>query len=192
MIRPKSKQKAFTLIELLIVIAIIGMLASIILVALNKARSKARDAVRISDAKEIQTALEMYYNNNGQYPASVPGGSGCWWNWEAGNTINGTSIQFLQPLITDGDMQKVPMETFWNPGTSGGSGWIDCTYRYATGADFSSTCGSGWNNVAAFYMVLENPRPVGSDGQAPSCVSSAGWGEGGPSDPNGYLILFPG
>src|SRR5580658_758360 len=63
-----KKQKGFTLIELLVVISIIGLLASIILVALDGARLKARDAKRISDITEIQTALELYYNDNGQYP----------------------------------------------------------------------------------------------------------------------------
>jgi type II secretion system protein G len=86
----KRKQKAFTLIELLVVIAIIGLLASIVLVALNGARSKSRDAKRIADFRELQTALELYYNDNNGYPPltscsnggaeSAPGGgySACW------------------------------------------------------------------------------------------------------------------
>jgi type II secretion system protein G len=62
-------QKGFTLIELLVVIAIIGLLASIVLVSLNSARAKARDAKRMSDLRQIQTAIEMYADDhNGQYP----------------------------------------------------------------------------------------------------------------------------
>lgn len=63
-------KKGFTLIELLIVVAILGLLASIVLVGLGGARARARDARRISDLREIQNALELYYSAKGVYPAS--------------------------------------------------------------------------------------------------------------------------
>ncbi|MCG2694602.1 prepilin-type N-terminal cleavage/methylation domain-containing protein [Candidatus Parcubacteria bacterium] len=62
------KTKGFTLIELLVVIAIIGILSSVVLASLNTARTKARDARRLSDIKQMQLALEMYYDDNGGYP----------------------------------------------------------------------------------------------------------------------------
>ena len=61
--------KGFTLIELLVVIAIIGLLASVVLASLNSARKKGRDARRIADLKQVQLALELYFDSNGQsYP----------------------------------------------------------------------------------------------------------------------------
>ena len=57
----------FTLIELLVVIAIIGILASVVLASLNSARLKSRDARRISDVKQLQLALELYFNDNATY-----------------------------------------------------------------------------------------------------------------------------
>ena len=66
-----KNKKGFTLIELLVVIAIIGLLSTLSVLALNGARARARDAKRISDIKQIQTALEMYYNENNVYPAST-------------------------------------------------------------------------------------------------------------------------
>ncbi|MDD4272002.1 MAG: prepilin-type N-terminal cleavage/methylation domain-containing protein [Patescibacteria group bacterium] len=63
-----KKQQGFTLIELLVVIAIIGLLSTLAVVALNNARMKSRDAKRVSDIKQIQTALELYYNDVNAYP----------------------------------------------------------------------------------------------------------------------------
>ncbi|OIO47761.1 MAG: hypothetical protein AUJ28_00455 [Parcubacteria group bacterium CG1_02_37_51] len=66
-----KNKKGFTLIELLVVIAIIGLLSTLAVVSLNSARSKARDARRTSDIRQIQTALDMYYNDAGAYPAGA-------------------------------------------------------------------------------------------------------------------------
>ncbi|MEW6610150.1 MAG: prepilin-type N-terminal cleavage/methylation domain-containing protein [Patescibacteria group bacterium] len=67
-------RKGFTLIELLVVIAIIGLLATLAVVALNNARSKSRDSKRVSDIKQIQTALELYYSDQNKYATNVPNG----------------------------------------------------------------------------------------------------------------------
>jgi type II secretion system protein G len=66
----KNSKKGFTLIELLVVVAIMGMLAALAVIALNNARARARDARRVSDIKQIQTALELYYLDNNTYPAA--------------------------------------------------------------------------------------------------------------------------
>lgn len=66
-----KKQSGFTLIELLVVIAIIGVLAATALVAMNSARVKARDAKRLTDVRQIMTALELYYDTNGSYPNMI-------------------------------------------------------------------------------------------------------------------------
>ena len=62
------KTKGFTLIELLVVISIIGLLSTLAVVALNSARQKARDAKRVADIKQIQSALELFYNDQNGYP----------------------------------------------------------------------------------------------------------------------------
>ncbi|MFB6212908.1 MAG: prepilin-type N-terminal cleavage/methylation domain-containing protein [Candidatus Magasanikbacteria bacterium] len=66
--RFRTKKEGFTLIEMLVVVAIIGLLSSAVLVGLNDARQRARDARRISDLRQIQNGLELYYNSNGRYP----------------------------------------------------------------------------------------------------------------------------
>lgn len=67
----KYYKKGFTLIELLVVIAIIGILSSVVLASLNSARKKGRDARRIADVKQIQLALELSYDANGNYPTTL-------------------------------------------------------------------------------------------------------------------------
>ena len=78
----KSKhEKGFTLIELLVVISIIGLLVSVVFASFNSVRAKGRDAKRASDIRQVQRALELYYDQNGQYPPALLwfGGTGnCW------------------------------------------------------------------------------------------------------------------
>ncbi|MBD3311418.1 MAG: prepilin-type N-terminal cleavage/methylation domain-containing protein [Candidatus Magasanikbacteria bacterium] len=64
-------KKGFTLIELLVVIAIIGLLSTLAVVALGSAREKARDSKRLSDLKQVQTALELFYTDQNSYPTST-------------------------------------------------------------------------------------------------------------------------
>ncbi len=66
-----KQTRGFTLIELLVVIAIIGILSSVVLASLNSAREKSRDARRIGDVKQLQLALEMYYDSNNGYPSAT-------------------------------------------------------------------------------------------------------------------------
>lgn len=67
-----GKTGGFTLIELLVVIAIIGILSAVVLASLNSARQKSRDAKRISDLKQLQLALELYFDDNSStYPATL-------------------------------------------------------------------------------------------------------------------------
>ncbi|MFA6322924.1 MAG: prepilin-type N-terminal cleavage/methylation domain-containing protein [Candidatus Buchananbacteria bacterium] len=68
-----KERGGFTLIELMVVIAIIGFISMMTLAAVNNSRIKAVDTKRISEIKAIQTALELYFNDQKVYP----GGS---WN----------------------------------------------------------------------------------------------------------------
>lgn len=66
-----KQRKGFTLVELLVVISIIGLLSTLAVVALNQARVRARDVKRLSDIKQVQTALELYYADAGAYPVEA-------------------------------------------------------------------------------------------------------------------------
>lgn len=81
----KNNKQAFTLLELLVVVAIIGVISTLAIVALQGARAKARDAKRISDIRQIQTALELHFNDFSAYPSEVV----------SGGTIEGNSTTYM-------------------------------------------------------------------------------------------------
>jgi general secretion pathway protein G len=121
-----KKYKGFTLIELLVVIAIIGLLSTLAVVALNNARAKSRDAKRVSDVKQVQTALELFFNDENSYPTNVA--------FTSGSTIAGPTSGITY-------MQKVP-ETV-TP-TDGTCSTADNTYTFSpTGT---------WPNVSTYTI----------------------------------------
>lgn len=108
----KSREKGFTLIELLVVIAIIGVLASIVMASLNTARKKSRDARRLTDIKQIQLALELYFDGQGsKYP-------------QASATCDATTAYGLQLLAADNYIPQVPRDPL-------GAATANC-YKYST------------------------------------------------------------
>jgi prepilin-type N-terminal cleavage/methylation domain-containing protein len=62
------KKNAFTLVELLIVIAIIGVFTTILIGSISSSKAKGRDVQRITDMKQIQIALALYFDNKRTYP----------------------------------------------------------------------------------------------------------------------------
>ncbi len=106
----QKNQQSFTLIELLIVVAIIGILAAIIIVSLTSASARARDAQRIAQMKEIQNALSEYYIQNGSYPP-------CAVTWCVSQSGQNSWFQdALQPLVTQGFLTALPMPEYPNGG----------------------------------------------------------------------------
>lgn len=71
--RKFHRHTGFTLIELLVVIALVALLSSIVYAVLSSSRAKARDAIRLSDVKQIQLALSLYNEANAGYPDSLSG-----------------------------------------------------------------------------------------------------------------------
>lgn len=64
----KKKSLAFTLVELLIVISIMGILTVVVSASFKTIQMKARDAKRKNDLDSVKKALNMYFTDNGQYP----------------------------------------------------------------------------------------------------------------------------
>ncbi len=111
--RTKSR-KGFTLIEVLIVVAIIGILTAILVVNYNEARKNSRDKVRKSDLKSLQLALELYKAQNGQYPAAGcgapawagPGPHSASWGTSCDEYIVGLVPEYLPALPRDPNQEN--------------------------------------------------------------------------------------
>lgn len=64
------KRNGFTLLELLIALAVIGILLTVGVILLGTARERARDAKRLSDLEIVRSRLEEYFFNNNKYPSA--------------------------------------------------------------------------------------------------------------------------
>jgi prepilin-type N-terminal cleavage/methylation domain-containing protein len=125
------KSSGFTLIELLVVIAIIGILSTLAIVALGNARSKSRDAKRISDMRQVYSALELFYNDASMYPTMITPGKPI--NYD--NTVY-MAIMPSNPTPTDGGTLICPNTTLNYPYSPNSTGATNSSYSitYCLGA----------------------------------------------------------
>ena len=92
-----NHQKGFTMIEIVIVIAIIAILSMFAFVSTKEQRQKATTAAKKSDLSIIFKAIQMYYLDQGTMPANV-GGVWC--------TIGSGAC--LAELVTNGYIKSLP------------------------------------------------------------------------------------
>jgi len=115
-------QNGFTLVEMLVVITIIGILATLAIPNLTKARNKAKEAEVKANLHVIQTALERFYTDNGQYPPYIAGGDfGAYTRFQSRmKTAGNNDAQWLvDPLIEKGYIDpSYPRNPFVNQADS--------------------------------------------------------------------------
>ena len=70
-LRNGRRVAGFTLLELIIVIAIIGILAAVVMPGLGDTRRKAQEAALKADLHTMRDAIDQYYADNGNYPPSL-------------------------------------------------------------------------------------------------------------------------
>jgi len=118
----KSKKHGFTLIELLVVIAIIGLLATLAVVALQTARAKARDTRRVADVKQMQTALELFFNDQQRYPSADELATGSIFSTSTNGTTTYMAVVPTPPTPADGACASTSTAAYtYIAATNGGS-----------------------------------------------------------------------
>lgn len=92
-----NRKNGFTLVELLVVMAILSLLATVGFGQYRTSQKKARDAQRKADLDNIGRVVEMYYNDNASYPVGDDGLI----------SVDGVSIDWGNQLIKEYDDQSV-------------------------------------------------------------------------------------
>jgi len=131
-------KRGFTIIELLVVIAIIAVLSSIIMVVLSGTKEKSRDARRVSDMHEIQSALNLYFTDNNRFPIIT-----------SPITITGSDA-FSVEMKNAGVISRVPVDPV-NTGTS--------VYSYVSstsGVDYTISFCMETNNIQKYSQGCGN------------------------------------
>lgn len=148
----RDARKGFTLIEILIVVAIIAILASVVLIGLGPTQQAGRDAKRLSDLREVQTGLELFYSKCGYYPGTASG-QAC-----GSNATVSDWLDMSNALINAGiGLTQIPNDpaggsaTYYYTSENGGS-------SYVLGAKLENANGSAFQG---YTWPSSNPVPTG-------------------------------
>ena len=138
--KQKVYKEAFTLVEIIIVISIIALIATIGIGSYSALNKNARNARRKTDLEQVRSALELYKSNNGVYPTTGGGWYGtCTAGWAT------VTSDYVPNIVTDGYIQKLPQDPrngqSFSPCNDGSM--VCYTYR-SDGKDFKliAVCGA--------------------------------------------------
>lgn len=99
-----TKERGFTIVELLIVVVVIGILAAITIVAYNGVTNRARTASAQSAAASVQKKAELFATDGstGKYPAAITDLTGATSDKTYSLAGSGITVQFALPTASDG------------------------------------------------------------------------------------------
>lgn len=157
-----KKRQAFTLVELMIVMTIIGILSTIVVVNYGNAKAKSRDARRMADISSIAAALELYKMDNKRYPDAAGtdtyihachSAANCWSNLLPSTYISPLPKDPINKWNYTGGSEQWDIASF--PGTS--------AYVYMCADPDGSYCDSTASNAQAYVLGALLEIPLTSD-----------------------------
>lgn len=133
-----KKQKGFTIVELLIVIVVIGILATLVIVTFSGIQQKGRDSQRKTDINALQSHVEAYYAQTGTYPTAAMINDTA---WRAAN-MKGLDPESLKDPKAAGADLNAGASSATQYGYSALAAAAACPAATGTGAAMISTCDS--------------------------------------------------
>lgn len=152
----KSFKRGFTIVELMIVVAIIVILTAISVVTYHGVQASANDKAREADVSAIMNALEKYYQQNGEYPADDTLNP----TYSPTRLPNFTAVKTAMPILNDdaltgpGDYQFYAgcLDTDCTNNSTNWQTYMTKSYRYQSRDSRVTTAGSTFSkSVAASY-----------------------------------------
>ncbi len=133
---PNKSRRAFTLIELVVVISIMAILSGVLVPRVSSHMRSARDAKRLADVKIMRSAIEQFYLDRGFYPVANTNSS--YGGWDVSHDGN-----FIDALVEGGYLEDIPRDPV-----------NDATYhyRYYVYAQGSYNCAGETD----FYVGVRN------------------------------------
>ena len=171
------KQAGFTLVELMVVVAIIGILAAVVYANFNDARAQSRDKARMVALKEAQLSLEFYKAQYGRYPEAGCGATAT--QWAGPGTGTGSFVEcdaYMTGMVPE-FLPQLPRDP--SRETQSGIG-----FYYRTNAS-----GSAYKLMS--YEAVEQIETVGYSDEFARCPSATG-GCAGSFWPNTYAVYSVG
>jgi|SRR3989344_3326068 len=98
-LKQKTKNKGFTILEILVVLAIGALILSFVFVSYRDLKAKSRDSRREHDIKQIQNSLDLYVNNAGFFPCE-----------EEGEVVIGANLCLSAALLDAGVIPALPID----------------------------------------------------------------------------------
>jgi prepilin-type N-terminal cleavage/methylation domain-containing protein len=160
---PSAKKTGFTVVELVIVIVVIGILATIVLVLYPGYQARTRDNARKSDVQQVAAALSAYAVQNNNYIESgggcgsnaAAGGSGNGWLIASASDTPGYSAKSILQCMIDANLIGTG-NSFRDPsGCDLGSGGCLAAGGAAVRAYMKATCSKGGVKVTYIFTYLE-------------------------------------
>jgi len=139
-----AKQKGFTIVELLVVIVVIAILATITVVAYSGITTRAKNNARLSDVETITKALELYYSDKGFYPNGTnysPGSTAINSSWSTTTDGSWSNLEAaLSPYVNA--LPVPPAPSSGTPAISGGNNYD--YFGFANSLYCGSSVGQGY------------------------------------------------